>query len=138
MVASARARPEEERARTGAGESGRDRRDLAAAVTRAGRRVQLLDVSSFRHDVPNELSRLRGHQGRLKRKEQRSQGAGPGVETWSFEGAAGRVVNVTAGADTFLTLSSCRRRGAEFGRVLGDGNETDVWVSTASRGRWSG
>ena len=75
VVASARARPEEERARTGAGASGRDRRDLASAVTRARRRVQLLDVSSFMQDVRNDLHRLRHQHARLQRQAQKGRSA---------------------------------------------------------------
>ena len=42
---------------------------------------------------------------------------GPGVETWSFEGEAGRVVSVTAGSDIFEpTLQLVSPIGAELGR----------------------
>ena len=75
VAASVRARREGERDPAGADATDRDRLDLASAVTRARRRVQLLDVSSFMQGVRNELHRL-GHQhARLRRQEQRGRSA---------------------------------------------------------------
>ena len=71
VAVSARARRDEERAAGGAGASARD---VASAVTRARRRVQLLDVSAFMQDVRNELHRLRDGLARLKWRKQRNRG----------------------------------------------------------------
>ena len=75
VAAAARARPEEKHDRTGAGASGHERLQLASAVTRARRRVQLLGVSSFMKDIRNKLHRLRYQRGRLQRQKRRGRSA---------------------------------------------------------------
>ena len=113
VVASARARREEEHDSTGAGASAHDRVDLASAVTGARRRIQLLDISRFMQDVRNELHRLRGQQALLKRQkqEERDQGAWLDARTKALaRRTEGRVERLQACARDMTALMECAAR----------------------------